>query len=705
MSTIESGLASGFAHDVAALFGNLYRVNGWDPMSVWDGFRSNAVAAGISQPATYSTNVTSAALGVSSGVSPGVHFFRYRYANSKTQYVSNPSEAKQFTAAEGASGTGATYTFSNIVPSPDVKVDRIIAEMTDSDGEVFFQASVLQNESQAVTIRINDDDLRALPLLYDEFGHDVPPRARYVEPFKGRLWLMGQIVYEEGQARIPNSGISVVGSGTNWNSTARGRLLQLSGDTRRFIESVVSGSLLLLEESVAKASAFRNYTITDSAPDILRWSKALFPESFPVENQTRVLDGKPEKARAHRGYRNDLIIWGERSMQRLVFASDPNVDGALEPIEGDRGAASRLCVVDAGGAVFSLDYKGIHRYTGGSGEPQHVSESIDPLFDPADNAYGYVDFAYRSTFHAVHFPNRHQIVWFVVVNGVTGDSTAYTTPHHAIVFDYLNQTFGLWKFDVAMVASTIAPGANGTTQTVICDENGRSWVLGIGTTDGVHSASAVKGTVQSGATATSIPLSVATNLYAANSGLAGAGAYSPQLDALATILSNSANGVTLVGSGFLVAGVPTAPSVGTEIFLGRIPAKFKSKAFVLREPSDIQEPRYLHLAFEPKGRGTARVRFYLNRSSTAYAGWAVDIDADGLLLSALAGRNYIEVDLTRATGYARIPMPESADDGDSNAENDAIYTVEVEVETVGADPIEINQITVDGMTEEEDQEA
>lgn len=698
MPVIESGLAAGLAHDVAAIFGHVYRVNGWDAMSVWDGFRSNAVAAGIPAPAAYSTNVTSAAAGVDSGLSPGVHFFRYRYANSKTQYPSNPSDLKQFTAAEGASGTGATYTFSNIVASPDPKVDRILGELTDADGEVFFQATVLQNTNQALTLALRDEDLRALPLLYDDFGHDVPPAFRFVEPFKGRLWGLGQAVYEDGVARIPASGVSVVGSGTGWNSTARGRLLQLSGDTRRFVASVVSGTLLLLEESAAKASAFRAYTIVSPTPDVLFYSKALFPESWPIENQIRVLDGKPEKARAVRGYRNDLIIWGERSMQRLVFSSDPTVDGALEPIEGDRGAASRLCVVDAGGAAYALDYKGIHRYVGGASEPEHVSESIDPLFDPGDNAHGYVDFTYRSTFHAVHFPNRHQIVWFVVVNGIPGEATTHTRPRHAIVFDYLNQTFGLWRFDVAMVASTIAPSANGTTQTVVCDENGRAWVLGIGTTDGVHSSSAVVGTVKSGATATAIPLSVATELYAANSGLAGAGAYSPALDVVGTILSNSAAGLTLAGIGF-----GSAPSAGTEVLLGRIPARFKSKAFVIEEPSHVQRPRYVHVAYEPKGRGAARVRVYLNRSASAYAGWAEDFEDGGVVLSAAAGRNYFEIDLTTGTGYARIPLPESADDGDATVEDDAIYTVEVEIETVGADPLEVNEISVDGTGEEEDQ--
>ena len=682
MSVLESNLATGLSHDLAAIFGRVYRVNGWQRMSVWDGYNSVAVQAGLYQPPFYSTVAKSAVLTTTTGMDPGAHFFRYRYMDSRTQYVGNPSEAIPFSATRGAADTGAKYTFSNIIASPDTKVDRIVAEVTDAGGTQFFRGTAVANANQSIPIQMNDDELRAVILDHDDFGHDKPPFFRHVEAFKGRLWGFGQHVYDAGTASKPGAGRSVVGAGTQWTSAAVGRLMHLSGKTRAFIGSVVSNKLLLLEEAAASATS-RNYRITDSTPDVLYFSKPLYPESWPPENRFRVLDGRPEKIRAAKGYRNDLVIFGERSMERLVFGENPHVDGTLEPIPGERGVASRLCTVDAAGHLWALDYKGIHRYAGSS--PEHASEQIDPLFDPGDRTRGYVDFQYRELFHAVHFPQRHQIVWFVVVNGLPGDETVYTTTKHAIVYDYLNDSFGLWKFDVAMVASTIGPGSDGTTQTLVADENGRLWVLGIGTADGVHSSSARTLTVGSGTTASTVSFSAGATLYASGDGLAGATVYSPDLDEVRVIDSNLASSLRL-SSPFT-----SSPSVGATLYLGRIPAKWKSKAFVPSVPGELwDETRYLTIGFEPKDSGTVRVRFYINRDEDAYG----DYVQTQVLGSASQDpdENYWVVDVTQARGTARIPIP---CDG-------PVHAVEVEIESVSAVPFEMDALQIDGMAAEED---
>jgi hypothetical protein len=689
MSQLESALASGLSHDLAAIYGRVYRANGWNRMSVWDGFNSVAVQAGIYEPTTYSTNVTSTAMTANAGMDAGIHFMRYRYMDSRTQYPSNPSEAVEFSALVGASGTGAAYTFSNLVASPDPKVDRIIVEITDAGGDEFLQASVLPNAAGAITYSANDDTLRGVPLLYDDFDHDVPPFFRHVEAFKGRLWGFGQQVYAEGAAEIPSVGVSVVGQNTEWGSAAVGRLLVMSGDVQREIASVVSNTLMLLDTAAA-SQAVRNYSIIDYSPDTLYFSKALFPESWPNENQIRVLAGRPEKLRSANGYRNDLILFGERSMERLVFGENPFIDGALEPVEGDRGAASRLCTVDAAGFLWALDYKGIHRYAGI--QPEHVSEQIDPLFDPADRSLGYVNFEYRTTFHAVHFPNRHQIVWFVVIQDLPGDTTTYTKPQHAIVYDYRNDSFGLWKFDVPMVASTIGPGEDGETQTLIADENGRLWVMGIGSTDGAHSDSDTELVIASGVTAQNILFSGAATLYASNDGLAGTTVYSPDLDEVQLVDSNSASGLTLVSA------FASAPSVGKTVYVGRIPAKWKSKAFSPETPGDLwDETRVCTLTFEPKASGTVRVRFYFNRSATAFDGYSESYSDGGVTQD--PDDNFYVVDITQEHGTARIPVPSASD-----TTQRAIYAIEVEVEIISGIDFEMDGIQIDGFTDEEDQE-
>jgi hypothetical protein len=391
------------------------------------------------------------------------------------------------------------------------------------------------------------------------------------------------------------------------------------------------------------------------------------------------MGGRPETLRSIKSYRTDLILFGERSMQRLVYGEDPFRDGKLEDIPGVRGAASRLCSIDIGDFL-------IHAYAGG--KPEHLSESIDPYFDPGDQSQGYVDFQYRDQFHAVHYPNRHQVLWFVVMNGIPGDSNTYVKPQHAIAYDYQNGSISIWRFDVAMVASTMGPGADGTSQTLLADENGNLWVVGIGTTDGVHTASPVEVNAAAGATATNIPLSNSAALYADADGLQGATAYWPDGDVLGVIASNSASGFILAGTGF-----GSAPDEGDTIYLGRIPARLKSKAFVARTPDHIWvEPRYLNLFFEPQAVGRIRVRWYINRSSAPYTGYVQNFEDDGVSLTASDG--YYVVDITQAHGHAKIPTPAS--------EGASIYTLEFEIEIVSAAPFELNGYTLDGYAEEED---
>ena len=143
----------------------------------------------------------------------------------------------------------------------------------------------------------------------------------------------------------------------------------------------------------------------------------------------------------------------------------------------------------------------------------------------------------------------------------------------------------------------------------------------------------------------------------------------------------------------------TTLPAGTVLELGRIPVKFKSKAFFFTSPGDIvHESRYLHLYFEPLTAGEIRVRFYHNRSSTAFAGFAESVSDGGITQDGTS--NYYVVDLTQQHGYARIPLPSSNDEGAGG--DTAIYVMEFEIESVGAVPFVMSGFKVDAYSEEED---
>jgi hypothetical protein len=273
------------------------------------------------------------------------------------------------------------------------------------------------------------------------------------------------------------------------------------------------------------------------------------------------------------------------------------------------------------------------------------------------------------------------------MNGIPGDSTTYTKPQHAIALDYMGGKFTVHRFDTAMVSSTIAPGSNGTSQTLIADENGRLWVFGIGTTDGAHTSNPITVRAKGVGSAMSVRLSNASGLYTGGSGLAGAMAYWVEGNKLGRITTNSASGFRMASPGFV-----TAPSAGDTIHIGRIPAKWKSKAFVLRDPGDvITEPAQLVLFYEPKVRGSVRVRFYLNRSASAFGDYQISSLNAGV--SQDPDTDYYLVDITDAQGAAQIPLPNAGD---------SIHTIEFEVEVVSATPFEMTGFTLDGWTEEED---
>ena len=180
-----------------------YVNNGWDRMVRWNGRAGTAVQAGIEGPSQALDSWTPTPSTAAGDTSPGVHVVRYRYLDSKTGYVSNPSEEREVDVASGAeeltfniNTSGAT----NIIRSTDAKVDKIVIEMTTVDGPEFFKATEVLNTASTVVVDIIDADLEVKFLSWPDDGHDPPPVAKYVVSHRERLWLFGQVVHTTGNA-------------------------------------------------------------------------------------------------------------------------------------------------------------------------------------------------------------------------------------------------------------------------------------------------------------------------------------------------------------------------------------------------------------------------------------------------------------------------------------------------------------------------
>ena len=138
-----------------------------------------------------------------------------------------------------------------------------------------------------------------------------------------------------------------------------------------------------------------------------------------------------------------------------------------------------------------------------------------------------------------------------------------------------------------------------------------------------------------------------------------------------------------------MAAFSAAPADGDTIWVGRIPSKLKTKAFLASGGKHVQRYRYCWLMFEPTSSARSLlVRMYDDYSSTAKT-WGTPRDADtGITFPGkdlnIASSDW-KVSTSLAGGVARIGI------------GDFKRAVEIEIEIKEPDAaIEIFQIELDG---------
>jgi hypothetical protein len=283
-------------------------------------------------------------------------------------------------------------------------------------------------------------------------------------------------------------------------------------------------------------------------------------------------------------------------------------------------------------------------------EPKHLSEVLDPYFDPSDRSQGYVDLQYAEQFHCVHHPQQHSLLWFVVMNGLPGDSQVYTKPQHALMFDYQRSVWTILRFDVPIVSSTISPDNSGHFYTLIADENGKLWAYGIGSRDGAPSSQSRYVNVGSGTSASALVLASGYTFYASNSGLAGTPIYDPVDDQVVVVRSNSAGGATLLEA------PGSTLSVGRQLAVGPIRGHWRTGALAFTRRRERTQGRYLHMYYDPLSSGTAKVRFYRDQNASCYQAFKYPYSNEAVHHSG-SGAIDTRIDLSYFDGYARIPVP------------------------------------------------
>ena len=661
----------------------LYVADGWRELQRWDGVAATTATAGIAGPsqvpATWAPTPTTAA----GSLTVGTHKFRYRYLDSSTGWVSEPSN--EYVAAVSSAGT-AQWTFAidtsgsgNIIRSTDTKVDKIVVEATLAGGAVFYRAAEGLQTASTIVVSIADVTLATQSLPWpgaraENIGsHLPPPIASIVLSFRGRLWLGGSVVHSEGTVAVTNASTTLTGTGTDWTAalakpTAASftnrvtRLFRVAGDAVAYeINTRASATSAALVAPYAGSTlsglSYKIYTRDTS----IFYSEPGYPESFPALNY--VLGPESGPLTAIVPHANALMFCSLNGLERFVWTTDPSTDGVKRTIPTTRGALCQEVVVNVEETVYGLDRRGMWAYSGEA--PVAISRPIETLVQR-------INFAQEAKFTAVWHPKSRMIRWWVALDSAT-------EPHHFLAFDVDRKVWSSGYRDFATTSGALVPTTTGS-KVLVGDENGYDWYDEEGTTEGCDGASLPQGLVTGTPSTTSIPLSVT---LPTSPSLAGTYAYSEELGESRLVSSNTASTLT-------TAAFTTAPSVDTRIHLGRVAAVAKTKAF--RAPRDANfRGRCLTIHFEPLAEVTGtvrrlRVRHYRSWLSTAETNEnGARAEVANATFEASSG-DWL-VDVTAQVGKVTLPLGEGTK---------SVLEVELEV-TDSSVPVKILGLTVDGI--------
>jgi hypothetical protein len=767
---LYSSIATNKRPSISVFDRRMYMTDGWKRLQVWDGVGATTQDAGIVGPGqeTTSWSPTPTVATASPGIKVGTHLVRYRYLNSQTGYVSEPSNYYTLAAAGGQSAVfnigdalaaGAAVTNLNVAAttitrgagdwtatphflavgdyititnaenagnngtfgpittltatvitiasaaftvnadddtmqiaraargrintSSDAKVDRIVVEMTLSGGSTFYKATEVLESASSVTVNISDESLAQNTLLWTGASgslglHNLPPITRHVLSFRGRLWAFGQVVHTEGTASVTNNSTTVTGTSTDWSAALGGgstglqrhpRFFQVNGETAEYeISQQDSATQLTLKSAYAGSTqADVNYKIY-SRDNYIYVSEAGFPESWPLLNFIPGAQRGPTRALV--GVLNGLLICADVGMDYFNWTDNPVTEGVRKEASRERGAVSQRVVLNVEERAYGLDQDGMWRFEGVS--PEAISKPIETVVRR-------INWTYSEKFHAVWLPRLRAIRWWVALD-------SETAPYHYLQFHVDTGSWSTGEREVAVQASEAVPtsGVFGGSKAVVGDENGHVWVDDTGTTDGADSCPKVAAT---GTPTTTVISVTGATLPTSGTGISGVMAYFPRIGESRVVSSNTASQITLASA------LSEAPVSSDVIWLGRIKAKLKTKAFSLGGILGKHEARYVHVVFVPlTSQRYALLRIYRDRSSTAEQ-WGDgefarrrDEPPRGTTYPEPGSTDY-KIDLSTAGGRVKVGLG-----------SEVPWDTEVELEFLEADtPARILAIAVEGV--------
>lgn len=572
--------------------GRVYIANDFDVLKVVNA--DEGFSAGITGPAA----VIGAATAAAGNTTNGTHLIRYRYKDSRTQFVSNPSDA----LSVAVSGGNGTLTFdigtagTDITRSTDGKVDTIQIEMTPvADGTFWLAKSVLQ-VATTVAVSISDAVLTAGTNIdatlgsadgFDLFSHEVPPVCALIATMRNRTFVGGNTPYSIALTVTSNN---TAFSGTGFSPNWVGRLIQTGAETTQY-EIATVGSLLTtgtLTSVYTGASGSKTFTVFSKFPNRVYYSRFGYPESYFASQYARdVLQGRGDTLRAMYASPDAMYFFGKYSSDRLAFVTDPSATtSSLINIKGNRGVLNQRCLVEADGRLFAWDRQGIYEV---SDVPQAISGPVDTYLSSTS------DFDYASSCHGGYDPVEKVLIWFFVASGDT-------VPKYAVCKELYSNRWFFYNFLQGITSSAVIAGSDGQVRLWLGDENGYRWAFsGVGSFDGVPPLQTAVVTVAASSTTSVLNTNEPLNT---SLGMAGATVYVPTTGQTGIVASNTASAITLA------TALTTLPATNAELWLGSIPFIYETKWFEGAGRETKMSPAYFYISLYP-GSASGLMQIYL----------------------------------------------------------------------------------------------
>lgn len=627
--------------------GRLYFTNGFNPMCRLTIASGTTETAGITAPAA----VIGSPAATAGSTTSGTHLLRYRYFDSKSLYMSDPSPALSYSA------TGPqTLTFSigaagtNIIRSTDSKVDQVIIEMTDSASSTYYRAATVNQILTGTTVSMADADLvlQVAASRDGEFSHQPPPLAKFITEHRARLFAWGQLNVTLTGVTLATgaSAGSATVTGATMSSGWAGFLMRVDGDSKQYRIAAMSGTGLasLSEVYTGTAAVKTGVQFFSPTPDMLYWTRAGFPESWnPLSFARRVLQNQADTPAGEHSFNEVLYLFGQRTIRGLDFASDPAL-GQIQQIATEMGLWNNNCLVEAAGYLFGWGRSGAWYLSGQL--PIHISKGIDDTLEDD------VDVSKSEQFHGVYNPRERCITWFYC-------TSSDTYPKHAFTWDLDNEqmTQRLW-YQSILASTQITGGSTGVTQAYLADENGYTWPMANNKHDGVPASMSGGVVTVFTASTTVVTVSGATFATGTASNLKGVMATkSPNSTPESrVIVSNTSSTFTVLPA------FSAAPTTDDNVYLGSIPVTIRSKWIDFGSLDQKKRPSHISIKKVPgTSAGQVKVGFYFDFSTTAnaFSKGASDLDPDGVTM--VDGALYVTVDLDGGSGdgVAYVPMSAS----------------------------------------------